>query len=462
MRVLLRLLLAPMSFFFISPTLPGAQAQELPPTAIQQVQKLLDELLIETAVLEKAVPLAEYLTALEKQLPKEKRVELRIDKNAFGNRFAEVAATPVRMPSSSPKSMSLRHALELALRKIKVKADYRIGAWEIAITTPERALYTVVYDIRDLVEKPEIFSDSRWNAHDNLPLRNAHPVQTSARIVQFIQSAFDPPDGNFATPEIGRIEILNGAKMAIRSNASKHAVIDSAVSSLRRIADVAVILKSELYEVDQAFHASLLKSRRLSADDLEELERIFLGDKLPQTDELKKLLEDQKRQRELWTKLAQQKPVLTGDEKRIENGRLAPILSKHDVGRCLPGPAQIRKGDKTRQTFLEGISFVAGVQVSPDRRHVRLKLTEKAIELKVIHKIKVWVAAEEQVEAEVPILDESVNSRLEVIPDGGSVLIPVHWRPRAMQEKDRWWVLSLTPRIYIEEEERHIREPEKK
>jgi len=37
------------------------------------------------------------------------------------------------------------------------------------------------------------------------------------------------------------------------------------------------------------------------------------------------------------------------------------------------------------------------------------------------------------------------------------MLIPVHYRPRSVQEKNRWWVLSITARIIIEEEEQQIR-----
>ena len=40
-----------------------------------------------------------------------------------------------------------------------------------------------------------------------------------------------------------------------------------------------------------------------------------------------------------------------------------------------------------------------------------------------------------------------------VIPDGGSMLVPVHYRPAALQTKGRWWVLAIEPRIIIEAEE---------
>jgi hypothetical protein len=44
------------------------------------------------------------------------------------------------------------------------------------------------------------------------------------------------------------------------------------------------------------------------------------------------------------------------------------------------------------------------------------------------------------------------------ISDGGAVLAPVHYRPKSLQEKNRHWVLSITPRIVIEEEEQFLRQ----
>src|SRR5205085_2891974 len=58
------------------------------------------------------------------------------------------------------------------------------------------------------------------------------------------------------------------------------------------------------------------------------------------------------------------------------------------------------------------------------------------------------------VAAEVPLVKESAYTQTLEIPDGGTILVPVHYRPPAAAAKDRWWVLAITPQIYIEEEER--------
>src|SRR5262249_48643761 len=69
--------------------------------SIRKMQNLLDEQLIETGDLQTEMPLAAFLEALEKQLPQVKKVSLSIDKEAFGDKFAEVAKTGVRLPRSS-------------------------------------------------------------------------------------------------------------------------------------------------------------------------------------------------------------------------------------------------------------------------------------------------------------------------------------------------------------------------
>ena len=56
-------------------------------------------------------------------------------------------------------------------------------------------------------------------------------------------------------------------------------------------------------------------------------------------------------------------------------------------------------------------------------------------------------------------MKESTQTTSRDIPDGGSVLVPVHYRPRSAQEKNRWWVLTITARIVMEEEEQAMERP---
>ena len=148
--------------------LPALQAQPAPEPdkkqeAIQKIQKLLDTQLIETRHFQKEMPLAKFLDALEKQLPKDKKVALRIDKVAFGDKFAEVAAAPTRLHlQPTPQMMSLREILEWIINQgqYPVGVDFRIGITEVAITTIQRAQYTAVHDIRTMMKQPIIWTFS--------------------------------------------------------------------------------------------------------------------------------------------------------------------------------------------------------------------------------------------------------------------------------------------------------------
>jgi hypothetical protein len=215
-----------------------------------------------------------------------------------------------------------------------------------------------------------------------------------------------------------------------------------------RLDDMYVIVKAQLYEVDEAFYTRLKNARRVSLDDLEELERRFMhgnprGDD-PWDDALFKLLE-------------KQKLILAGAEVNIADGGEAPFLSRLQSIKCHPSPDQVRKGDKTPQTVRQGVSFIATTRISWDRRYVHLRLTEKAVELQVVNTVKALDANGQEVAAEVPFVDETVHSRMDVVADGGSILIPVHYQPRSARAKRRRWVLCFSPRIYIEEEERAIK-----
>src|SRR5215510_13607622 len=64
---------------------------------LARIQKLLDEIQIETKGLQAKTPLAKFLAAIEAYLPKEKKITLRIDKEAFGADFARIADAEVRL-----------------------------------------------------------------------------------------------------------------------------------------------------------------------------------------------------------------------------------------------------------------------------------------------------------------------------------------------------------------------------
>ncbi len=211
--------------------------------------------------------------------------------------------------------------------------------------------------------------------------------------------------------------------------------------------EIAVIVKAHLYEVDDAFYKKLSKVKRLSKEDLEKLERQIVGPPKPKQPE----------EETLFKLLGKQKLLLTGKEIKLDIGKEGALLSLNKAIDCLPSPDQLERGQKGPQTVQEGVSLVAQMQISADRRYVRAKFTEKSAELEDIEKVKVLDNTGKEVLAEIPFLKESGHSQVRDIPDGGSFLLPLQYRTREAKNKDRWLVVSITPRIYLEEEEQQIR-----
>jgi hypothetical protein len=200
--------------------------------------------------------------------------------------------------------------------------------------------------------------------------------------------------------------------------------------------EISVILKARLYEVDESFHNKVARASWRSRADLDELEN-----KRPDGS--------------LFALLEKQKPFLAGKEINIDPGKEAVLLTATRAIKCLPTPDQLRQGKKDPQTIDESFSLSAQVQLSPDRRFVRVSFHEKSVDIEAIEKVK-FLLDEKGTEGagEIVFVKESSISQTRYIPDGGSLLLPLHYRPRALRNNDRWLVAEITPRIYIEEEER--------
>ncbi len=200
-------------------------------------------------------------------------------------------------------------------------------------------------------------------------------------------------------------------------------------------------VKTELYEVDDAFHTKLKNTKPV---DWEEEERRIVKGEPPQAGSLFQLLDKQ-------TKLQ------TGNEVKVGDGATATLLSRHDVRTYRPTREHVLKGVNSRQSVLLGVAFTGTVHISPDRRSLRIRLTETATDVDCVKRDKVIVSNRgKETEVEFPMLKETTHTRDIEIPDGGSLLVEVHYRPKAVADKNRWWVLSITPRIVIPEEEEQI------
>jgi hypothetical protein len=419
----------------------GSDALKKELDAIRANQNVLNEV-IATKEFQEEMPFSKFLDAWQKLVATTQKSAIRIDGKAFGDKRPELLKAPVRLPAV-PSKMTLGTALRLVLTQVgDGDYAYRVDAVGIVIVstsapnTPTGAVHAATYDIGDLVEH-----SARRKA-----------IQRAATIVQTLVGDRDRLPGK---QEELSIEVRNGTKLSVRASARGHIQVQEVLQALRRVADLSVILRAQLYEVDNTFYTRLKSTKRVPLD---EAEKQFLAGKAPK-DELFKILE----------KLS---PVQVGDDPKVKDGSEMQLLSRHDVITCLPNPHEIMKlvgqGPAPNQTVLEGVAFPARVQVTPDRRFVRLTLTQKATELEALWKFKVateGLMGAERVgadakdwNAEIPLVLESTDTRQLEIPDGGSILVPVSYRPLSLKDKNRWWVLSITPRIVIEEEEQQIRQ----
>src|SRR5262249_2070566 len=111
-----------------------------------------------------------------------------------------------------------------------------------------------------------------------------------------------------------------------------------------------------------------------------------------------------------------------------------------------------------RQTIEEGFSLRAQVQVSADRRFVRARFIEKSLEIEGIEKVKSVVDLKgTEAVGEIVFTKEASFSQTRYMIDGGTLLLPLRYRPRSVRNNDRWLVAEISPRIYIEEEEKERR-----
>ena len=374
--------------------------------AIQRVHEALEHV-IETKPFMEPMPLAKFLDALSKHVSSDLKITFRIDKDAFGEGSAEVAATTVKLPPY-PKKMHLVTLLKLVMAQASNDLDYRIGPSEFVITTPERALYTATYDIADLLKKPanlELIPKTWSLVRQWFKPRTERSVDMATMIAQAIVANVEVPSDRPANFEEARFQFLNARRFTIRASGAKHAEIAAMLSALRRLTDLSVAVNAHLYEVDDAFYTKLKNAKPV---DWEEDEQRILQGKPPLGEPLFKLL-------------AKQQMILAGDEIKGDDGFVANLLSRHHAVSLLPNRAQLMKGEKQRQAILEGVAFVAGMRVTPDRRFVRFQLTEKATEVQQVKKVKVIVDKKgTEADAEIPFLKGTTHQQEFEIPDGGS------------------------------------------
>jgi hypothetical protein len=429
-----------------SPAL-AQQAPAAPMTAQQRYAefRLLLETAIETRHLQGDMPLSKFLTILEQHLPPDKKLPLRIDQQAFGKVFDEIAATQIRI-QPVPKRLSLGTVFNFIISQLpKGETDYGIWPTHVAITTPARTAYMATYEIKEICKKLQPMRGQvvaqMQKLCGSLDLRNVEPADMPGVLLRLIHT-IEPESWSLTAPDHGTIQLVNGSRLVVRARRRIQWEIDSLLACLERLADVAVVMRAELYELDQAFYGK------------------HIGPLLAVPGKTARLLvpvEDG-----LSHQIEKHKLLLKGEPVKLVEGGQGTLLSLQSAFTYLANlKGHGLSGERTYKTALEGVSMRARVAISSDRRSVRLTLTQNTTHFLGMKQAEdIDFATGKAAAVEAPALKTDILTATATIMDTSACLMPLAYRSREAREKGRIWVLLFRPRIRIEEEERAIRQGE--
>lgn len=284
---------------------------------------------------------------------------------------------------------------------------------EQAAPGKEEKRTTATYDVADLLYKPG--GKSGYSRIDDL--------------IKDLLNQVDPRSWNSTKEGASTLHEVNGTKLEVHATAEQHAQLKEVLAALRRLNDLAVDVRAELYEVERGVFDKTFKPKleggRKAADRL-----------------VPAVIEDA-----LADQLRKKATRLRSGEVRIAPGREARLLSERRALTYAADPAG-------SGTVLVGMTCQVSGTVTADRRQVRLRLTEQVTDLLGLkEQSRVDPNTGKEVTVEHPELAESSVTASVTADDGAYVLVPVRYLPAAVKDKDRVLVILLRPIIYIEEEE---------
>jgi hypothetical protein len=407
------------------------EATKAPKSRIDEIQRLLDETLVPTDSFQELMPLGRFLHALRRFLPQDERLALQIDKAAFGQRYPDLDQTLVKLPPF-PKKMSLRTVLRLTLSKLDAEGE--LGFWpdHVAITTPKRAAYAVVYEVRDVLQQTGVLLPELQEMQDYCDgrgdLKDSQVTDNPLWLIRLIRS-------DVALRDWETIKVLNGSKLAVYATPSHHKQIEDWLMALRRLADLAVVMHARICEVDRNFYAKYLAPLVVQGQGKPQELPIVAVPRLAKS-------------------LQQQKVVLESDDLKIRPRQQTVFLSLQDTFRYLVHPGNTTdQAEEVYKDGLTGLAFSVQALVSPDRRFLRLHITQKVTELVGIARTTILDPATGRCLAvESPDLRKTSAAGTIQIADGQTIVMPVAYRPPGLAD-NRMWVLVAWPQIFIQEEE---------
>ena len=222
--------------------------------------------------------------------------------------------------------------------------------------------------------------------------------------------------------------MLNEKKLEITASKAAHDQITDLLEALRRQYDLAVNIHGELIEIDRAYFEKQIKPK-LAKEPEGKRDRLLL---------------DQGAAAAIHKKAVEAKT----NDRRIGNGKSALYLSQRTAFTYQD------KGKKVSVGY-HGVVLRISVQVSADRRFIRMNLTQSVTELIEINKIQLPAKpGEEPITVETPNLRKTETTVTAEIDDGLWVLLPLSYTRRGDTAKKTVLLALVQPTIYIGEEER--------
>jgi hypothetical protein len=377
------------------------------------------ETVIETTGFPEEMPLSKFLAALHRQLPRDKKIALRLEETELGKEACRLADAPVRCSGlRTTLSTLLRKAMRQAAADVDLDCDIREDG--IVITRASAlVIHSSVYPAADVVREMPSLLPSLKRFDPDLFVEDVDSSDGLALLVRYL---------TFTCPLRPRekIEILDRTRLAVRASIHGQDAFADTLQALRYMSDNAVIMNARLYEVDRDFFRK-------------QVAPLFVGERpaLVAIDDgfLKKIV--------------RHRLIQESEDRKLRPNARSMFLSRHSVFRYNAG--RNAKGDPRPGSGLAGVSFEVRPIVSADRRFLRLHVTQHVAQLVKIDKSKMLdPATGKDGEIETPNVRKSTVSGTIQILDAGAILMPVHYRPA----DDRVWLLVARPYIWIEAEEK--------
>lgn len=272
-------------------------------------------------------------------------------------------------------------------------------------------LPSVTYDVADLLYRPG--GKSGYDSIDD--------------IIKAIVTTVDPEAWGPRSDE--SIEDVDGTRLEVRTTAARHTEIKTLLAALRRNLDVNVVLSAELWEIDRASLAKEIApyDKRIA---------IPVDDKMV-------------------AKLRKAASRATSRVSILGNGRKGLVFARRRPFTYVADRVGGAKGKAVHGTGFQGLTLHTSVQVSPDRRFVRLRIVRRRTELAQLDRgIKVDRDTGDPYPVEVPDLVETSTTAKLTVGDSVALVLPLPPLPGPALAKGKTRVLLVRPVIRIEEEER--------